>query len=409
MIVRGMLMLADPQEGVRLAEGWLRITEGRIEQVEEGACPHDADLGGDDCLVLPGFIDAHLHLPQFDSVGSDGLTLLDWLASVIFPAEMRWADAAFAAEMTGRVIGQLLGFGTTGFAAYATVHHAAARAALETAAGAGVRAAIGQVMMDQEAPQQLLGKPADLVAEAESLLTDFPAGAAARVAATVTPRFAVSCSAELLAACGDLAARHPSALVQTHLAETQKECQKVYDLHQRKTYAQVYRDAGLLGPRTLAAHGVWLDAGQRQILAETDTIVAHCPTANTFLASGTMDHWRLRTDGVRLCLGSDVAGGPDRSMPRVARAMIESSRSIGRLPPTAAACWAQMTAGNADALGWADSGRLEAGAWADVLVVRPDLPWRTAPQSLSMLLYGWDERWLKQVIVAGRVAVDNAL
>ena len=108
MILSGSLLLTDASRSARLAPGWLRIEAGLLSDVQLGACPHTVDLGGDDCLITPGFIDTHLHLPQFDAIGIDGLPLLEWLEQAIFPAESRWADPAFAAAQTQTAVRQLL-------------------------------------------------------------------------------------------------------------------------------------------------------------------------------------------------------------------------------------------------------------------------------------------------------------
>ena len=222
------------------------------------------------------------------------------------------------------------------------------------------------------------------------------------MAAAVTPRFAVSCTPELLAEAGKLAQSH-AAVVQTHLAETQHECETVKQLFDGKKYVDVYREAGLLGAKTILGHGIYLDEQDRQTLAELQCVIAHCPTANTFLRSGTMNRQALLDDGVTIALGSDVGAGYERSMIRVARAMITAASSIGDDFPSAGEAWYQITAGNADALGWSDAGRLTVGDPADLLVIQPDIQWLESPvDPLAALMWSWDDRWLKQVYVQGR-------
>lgn len=399
-------MLPASEERVKLAAGWLEIADGRIARLGEGAPPGAPDAGGEEQLLLPGFVDLHIHLPQFDSIGADGMTLLDWLELVIFPAEHRWAETGYAAAMTGRVIDQLLSRGTTAFAGYATVHHAGAVEALETAAARGVRAAIGQVLMDQSAPDFLCRPAAQLLSEAEALLGDGRWSPGARVEASLNPRFAISCSEALLRGCGELLARHPGRVVQTHLAETLPECEEVERLHGAdRSYTEVYADAGLLDDRGLFAHGIYLDPGEMALLAEAGAAVAHCPTANRFLNSGTADRAALRAAGVPVALGSDVAGGPDRSLPRVARAMIDAAKVIGAVPPSPAEAWWQLTGGNASVIGWDDVGALEPGRAADLVLITPDVRWRDAVDPLGALLYGWSERWVDQVWLQGEQAL----
>lgn len=401
MIIAGQLLLPqdhDRVRPVRLAAGAVRVEGGRIARVwaDQAADPAPvADLGGDDWLIAPAFTDPHLHLPQFDSIGATGLTLLDWLERVIFPAEERWADAEFATGMAERVARQLLAHGTVRVSAYATVHHASAQCALDVLGDAGLEGYVGQVLMDCHAPSGLLRPWRDQVADAGRLR------GAARVRPIVTPRFAVSCTMELMQAAARLA-EQSGQRVQTHLAETLDECALIRSLF-GAGYTEVYRRAGLLRPGALLAHGIHLDDADRRAIRDAGAIVAHCPTANEFLRSGAMDLAAHEVADVQIALGSDVAGGPDRSMVRVARSMLETAHARGHLGLSAARAWWQITAGNAAALGFAHAGRLEANAEASLVVIRPDLPWRTALDPLSNLLYAWDDRWLRHVMIAGRL------
>ena len=223
------------------------------------------------------------------------------------------------------------------------------------------------------------------------------------MAAAVTPRFAISCSEDLLSGAGKLA-REQGSMVQSHLAETVSECELVERLFDGRSYVDVYRQAGLLCDRAIFGHGIHLDADDRASLQQTGATVAHCPTANSFLRSGTMDRVALLRDSVKLAVGSDIGAGYERSMVRVARAMIEAAASLGGDYPDAAAAWYAITAGNADALGWADAGRLRAGAAADLLVIEPTIPWLDSPvDPLSMLMFAWDDRWLKQTMLRGQL------
>jgi guanine deaminase len=218
----------------------------------------------------------------------------------------------------------------------------------------------------------------------------------------VTPRFAITCSEELLKGAAALA-RETGWLVQTHLAETAREIEAVSRLFPGESYTDVYERTGLLTERTLAAHGVWLDDNDLATLRARGTSVAHCPTANRFLGAGVMSRGRVLGSGVRVGLGSDVAGGPDRSMVRVARAMIEAAKASGSPVPTGAECWAQITHRNAALLGLAGCGSLAEGNYADVLVIRPTTRWLESPNPLTHLIYAWDDRWLRATIAAGEV------
>jgi len=389
MKLSGALVIPEESGETTLTMGSVEIESGCVTRVERT----NERLTG--TLILPGLVDAHLHLPQFDSIGVQAGTLLEWLDRVIYPAERRWEDPAYAAWMARRVGRQLLSVGTTAIAAYATVHHESTARAIEELGAIGIRGHVGQVLMDREAAPELLRPAERLLDEAARLR------AHKRIAPSINPRFAISCSPELLAGAGELA-RHTGWLVQTHLAETEPECLRVRELFNGAGYLDVYADAGLVTPKAIFAHAIWLSDGERAALGGAGAVACHCPTANSFLGSGEMAFVETRRVA-RVALGSDVAGGPDRSMVRVARAAIETSRRRGtELRPSEA--WWHITRGNADALGLADAGRIEPGAEADLLVVEPDLPWHESPDPLGTLLHGWDDRWLRQVVLRGNVA-----
>ena len=395
----GQLLLCDTSGAARIAPGYVRIEGAKICEVVESEIPTSADYGDRATLISPGFIDAHVHLSQFDMIGAHGMPLLDWLGQVTFPTERQWGKAAEPAAQ--RALRQCLSFGTTGICAYATSDGNATLTALRQATRLGMRGVIGHVMMDRAPGDRFCQSIEASREDTFRALREFPPGS--RLAAAVTPRFAISCTEQLLAVAGELAAEH-DAVIQTHLAETERECQMVRELFGGKKYVDVYRDAGLLGPNTILGHGIHLDKQDRQMLAENHCVVAHCPTANTFLRAGTMNRRALLDDGVTMALGSDVGAGYERSMIRVARAMIEAAASIGDDFPTAGKAWHQITAGNADALRWLDAGRLRVGDPADLLVIRPNIPWLDGVvDPLARLLWSWDDRWLRHTFLLGQV------
>ena len=418
MILAGQLLLEAPPTTphavgrARLAPGFVRVEDGCLAEVVEGAIPTNAEIGGESLLISPGFVDTHVHLPQFNTIGAHGLPLLEWLQRVVFPAESRWADADHAVAETRRVARQLLAHGTTAVCAYATVHHEATASAIETLESAGLRGAVGQVLSNRFAPDALVGEADRLLQETSDLIDRFPPRE--RVAAAITPRFAVSCDEPLLLGCGQLAREHPGALVQTHLSETTPECDRVSELFGGRSYVDVYDDARLVTDRTLFGHGVHLRHAERERLRETGAVIAHCPTANSFLRSGAMDRVTTLADGVRVSLGSDIGAGYERSMVRVARAMIETASALGESYPAPAEAWWTITAGNADAARLTSAGRLRAGAPADLLVVRPDIPWLEGAwldgrrldgpiDPLARLLFAWDDRWIDRVLTRGEM------
>lgn len=404
MILTGQLLLPEGREGVRLAPGWLEMHSGVIEVLEEGEIRRDADFGDADSLITPGFFDAHMHLAQVGAIGAHGRNLLEWLDEVIFPAETRWGEPAYAKVKGESALRQLLAHGTVGCAANATVHYIGAETALCTAAQLGMRAAIGLVMMDMESPSELSRPTHQLIEETAALLEAWPRydakGQMRRVCASVNPRFAVTCSEELLRKSAQLASRH-RVLVQTHLAELPGECERACELHGVERYTDIYLQAGLLGEHSLLAHGIWLDEQECSCLAGKQAVVVHCPVANGFLRSGVMNRALWGERGMRLALGSDVGAGYELSMVRNARSMLNAAFYAGGKAPAVAQAWWQVTRGNALCLGWEDAGELRVGLSADVLVHQPMKGWRQAPDPLGFLMFAWDDRWLQEVFLRG--------
>ncbi|TWU35827.1 Guanine deaminase [Novipirellula aureliae] len=399
-ILAGQLLLAESPNQLELRPGFVRIDDDHIREVVEGELPRSADYLNPNALICPGFIDTHLHLPQFNMIGAHSMPLLQWLESVVFSEEEKWADASYAHKMSTQVYRQLLSVGTTSFCAYASVHHDATLCAMELAHQTGFRALIGQVLMNRFAPKSLCPSTNQLIDEASKTIERFPIDK--QIAAAVTPRFAISCTYDLLEAAGRLATQ-ASAFVQTHLSETVAECRQVSELFDGARYVDVYQKSGLLGTRSILGHGIHLSVSDRKVLADHECKIAHCPTANTFLGSGAMDREALETDSVTVVLGSDIGAGYERSMVRVARAMIETASLRQNKIPSASSAWYDITAGAADALGWSDVGRLQSGCRADVLVIEPDIKWIDSPvDPLSMLMFAWDDRWIKRTYLRGQ-------
>ena len=392
MIIQGLLLI-DAQRPPAL--GWVAVEGDRIAAMGDGPAKGHHDLGDSSTLICPGFIDAHLHLPQIDSIGCDGMDLLEWLERVVYPAETRWANPSIAAQQIRTAHRRMLEAGTLGYAGFLTSHHHGVDLVRRDRHERPLRAIVGQALMDRNAPASLLGHD----------VAPIDASTASRFAGSINPRYALSCSEQLLRRAGAMAKRD-GAYVQTHLAETQCEVKQVHEsFPDDPDYASVYDRHGLLTRRTLLAHCVHLSDAEWELIANRQAVVVHCPTANTFLKSGMFNIDKAREYGVRLALGSDIAAGPDVAMPRIARAMIETAKSRtmsgdsrGYIP-TPADAWHIITRGNADALGWPDSGRLEVGAAADLLVLR--LPFEVDEHLIGRLMYTWRDDYITHQIVAG--------
>ncbi|TVQ56948.1 MAG: hypothetical protein EA377_01515 [Phycisphaerales bacterium] len=401
MLVQGRLLI-DPHKPP--VPGWVRVEGGRIAEVGEGDSPALPAAGGSEAIITPGFIDAHLHLPQIDAIGCDGLELLEWLERVIFPAELKWGNAGFAQQQIDEAHQRLLRAGTLGYAGYLTSHGHGIGGWIDSLRRFPLRATAGQVLMDRAGPPALTNQVIEP-------LRGVPGD---RASMSVNPRFAVSCSGDLLKTVAPMSAG--LFMIQTHLAESKRECEVVLELFKEcESYTDVYERFGMLTQRTLLAHAVHLSEAEWRLIAERDSVVVHCPGANTFLEAGAFDLHAAREHGVRLALGSDVAAGPDLAMPRVARSMIEVAKLRRILTgqstpvPSPAEAWKMITRGNAEALGWQDAGLIEPGARADLLVLQP--PFEIDEHLIGRLIYTWRDAMIAARIVDGRLidvpAVEN--
>ena len=338
-------------------------------------------------VLMPGMVDLHAHLPQLPNAGlGAGLDLLTWLERYIFPLERRFDDAAAAAELAPAAFRTLASVGTTTVLAYGAVFEASMEGAFRAAEAHGIRAILGKVMMDRITYDERIERSTIIdrsVRESEDLCRRWHGADDGRLGYAVTPRFAVSCTAEMLAASAALAAR-TGAWWQTHVSEDPGEIAEVGRLFpDALDYVDVYDRAGGLGERTILAHAVHLSDRELGRLVETGTRVAHCPASNLFLASGVMPLGRFLEAGLRVGLGTDVAGGPDPSIFSVMRvgAYAQNARRIlvgDRHPVLGPLDWIRLgTLDGARALGLGEViGSLEAGKEADLIAVDAGL---TAP------------------------------
>ena len=405
---------ADPDSpAVRFRpDHWLLIEAGRIVGAQPTAPDGDwqhVDHAGR--LILPGFVDTHVHSAQLEVIGSWGAQLLDWLETYTFPSEQRFADVGQAQRGSNAFVDALLAHGSTSAVVFPTVHKASVDALFEAAAARGMRVIAGKVLMDRYAPAALCDDVAHAEAECEALIARWHGQG--RLAYAVTPRFAPTSSDAQLAMAAGLLQRHPGLYMQTHVAENRTEVQWVAQLFpQARSYLDVYERFGLLGERAVLAHGVWLDDVDRARLRERGAVLAHSPTSNLFLGSGLFDWAAAEDAGVAIGLASDVGGGTSLSMIRT----MASAYQVQALAGTRLSAWALLhaaTRGGAVALRLGhEIGSFDAGLLADVCV----WDWAVGAvaqrrqhiaQRLHEKLFAWitmaDERALVASYVAGQL------
>jgi len=297
----------------------LLVEEGRVRSLtptSQSRLPADTsliDLSGK--LIVPGFIDTHIHFPQVDIIASHGTQLLEWLERYTFPAEMRFADADVAADAAEFFLDELLRCGTTTALVFGTVHAASVNAFFTAALSRRLRMICGKVMMDRHAPAELCDTAESSYADSLDLIKAWHG--VQRLGYAVTPRFAPTSSDAQLAMAERLLQEFPDVHLHTHIAENKAECDWVSSLFpDKKDYLAVYEHYGLVRKRAMFAHAIHLPDEAWQRLARADAAVAHCPTSNLFIGSGLFNMQAAMRAGVKIGLGTDVGGGDSFSILR---------------------------------------------------------------------------------------------
>ena len=351
----GMLVVED---GLVLACGPYpelaeRFAEAEIEQ-----------LAG---LIVPGFVDAHVHYPQIGSIASHGEQLMQWLERHIFPAEKAFADRAHADAVAAFFLDELLRHGTTSALVFATVHEGSVDALFEAALARDMRLVSGKVLMDL-GPEGLRDTTASGRALTEALIARWRGRG--RLGYAVTPRFVPTSSSEQLADAGQLLAAHPDVLMHTHLSENPGEIAFVAERYpDAADYLDVYDRFGLVGPRSIFAHCVHMSDRALGRMAEAGAGIAFCPTSNLFLGSGLFDLAQADRHHVKLGIGTDVGAGTSLSILRTLGEAYKVCQLRGAsLDPFRALHLA--TAGGARVMGIADRvGALLPGQEADFILL----------------------------------------
>lgn len=335
--VRGDLVYAADDGSLRShPDGILQLDgAGRIRAVE--ASPGEPSGPGElldcsGCLVIPPFVDLHLHAPQYPNIGlGTGMELLPWLRTYTFPEEARYGDPEYAGRVYRRLIRRLWEVGSLRSVQYATIHRETAGLLVRLLEESGLQARVGKVSMDRHAPEGTRETTGDAIRDAAGFLEE-TAGGSGRVRAVVTPRFVPSCSGDLLAALGRLAREHDVA-VQSHLSENPEEVEWVRSLFPESPhYAGVYDRFGLFGDQpTLMAHCIYCTPAERALLKERGVVAVHCPVSNVNLASGIMPVRTFLREKIPVGLGSDISGGHEIRMFRVMVMAIAQSRMWARM------------------------------------------------------------------------------
>ncbi|MDB5919654.1 MAG: guaD, partial [Massilia sp.] len=321
-------------------------------------------------LIMPGFIDTHLHFPQTDMIASPAPGLLPWLQTYTFPTERQFGDPAHGREVAEFFLDELLRCGTTTAMVYCTVHKESVDAFFEASEARGLRMVAGKILMDRNCPDFLADTAEGGVRDSEELINRWHKRGRSLYA--ITPRFAPTSSDLQLRLAGELAQAYPDTFIQTHVSENPDECRWVQSLFPAsRSYLDVYDAVGLLRQRAMLGHCIWFDERDFARMAETGAAVAVCPTSNLFLGSGLFDFEGADAASVALSLASDVGAGTSFSMFHTMNEAYKVARMKGSYLPAARMFYLAT-------LGAARSMRLEGaigsfapGMEADFIVVDP--------------------------------------
>ncbi len=366
-------------------------------------------------MIVPGFVDTHIHYPQCEMVGAYGEQLLDWLNKHTFPAEQRYNDLEYAREMSAFFIKQLLRNGTTTALVFGTVHPESVEALFEAARHINMRMIAGKVMMDRNAPDSLLDTAESSYTQTKALIERWHNNG--RLLYAITPRFAPTSSPEQLEKAQRLRQEYPDTYLHTHLSENKQEIAWVKALFpEHKNYLDVYHHYGLTGRKSVFAHCVHLEDDEWNCLHETDSSIAFCPTSNLYLGSGLFNlpnAWRKR---VKVGMGTDIGAGTTFNMLQT----LNEAYKIMQLQHyrlSAYEAFYLATLGGADALGLADViGNFNVGKEADFVVLEPTATplqqlrydnSNTLMDKLFVMMTLGDDRSIYRTYVDGRLVYER--
>jgi guanine deaminase len=374
-------------------------------------------------LMMPGFIDTHVHFPQLEMIAAYGEQLLEWLNQYTFPTEEKFKNKAYAQKIASLFLDELLKNGTTTALVFATVHPQSVDAFFEEASRRNLRMIAGKVLMDRHAPEALTDTPESAYQDSKRLIEKWHSHG--RLLYAITPRFAITSTDEQLRLAGKLLQEFPEVYLHTHLSENTKEVEWVAELFPNSQgYLDVYDRAGLVGEKSVFAHGVHLTDAEFQRLSEAKATLAFCPTSNLFLGSGLfrLHQAKAIAQPVKVGLGSDVGAGTSFSMLQTASEAYKVSQLQGRSLSAFKALFL-ATLGGARALSLEDHlGNFEPGKEADFIVLDPqatplmairnaEMPAQSleelAETAFGMMILG-DDRSVQAVYIAGVLAYGIA-
>lgn len=413
---------SSDQTGIEyLEDGLLIINDGKIVQLgaydnlRSSLTPDTKIMDYSGHLIMPGFIDTHIHYPQQEMIAAYGEQLLEWLNTYTFPTERKYSNYQYARQQARLFIKELLRNGTTTALTFATVHPESTNALFEEALSRDMRLIAGKVMMDRNAPDYLLDTAESSYQQTKDLIKKWHGRG--RLLYAITPRFAPTSTPAQLTLAGQLKSEFPTVYVHTHLSENLAEIAWARELFpERSGYLDIYDYYGLTGSRSIFAHSIHISNAEMTELATTQSVVSFCPTSNLFLGSGLFNLKAFRSQGIRIGLGTDIGAGTSFSM----LSTLNESYKIAQLQKQKLSPWLGFylaTLGGARALSLDQYiGNFLPGKEADFVILNlkatPLMSMRyknskTLQDKLFMLMTLGDDRSVAATYIRGKLAYKS--
>lgn len=401
------------EKGAILIEKGIITEVGNHSDIDAPQNSKVIDYGED--LIVPGFIDGHVHYPQMGVIGSYGKKLIDWLNYYTYPEEVKFSSYAYAQSVAKLFLSETLKNGYTTSATFCTVHPESVDAFFYEAQKIKMRVIAGKVLMDRHAPDTLLDTAQKSFDDSQKLINRWHDNGRGLYA--VTPRFAPTSTPGQLEVAGALFSNNNNVYLQSHVSEQLDEVDWVADLFpESSSYLDVYNRFSLLGKRALYGHGIYFSESDIEIASATDTTIIHCPTSNLFLGSGLFEYEKLRDAGIRLGLGTDIGGGTSLSPFATMKAAYEIAQ-LNNYSLSPLENFYRVTFGGANALHLDNKiGQIKSGFEADLTII--DLSStdiiknrmrevKNLPEMLFIQIMLADDRAIRSTFVNGKLVYEK--
>ena len=403
-----------------IADAIVVIKQGKIDNVLHASEAQNQGISPEKiedkrpALLMPGFIDAHVHSPQLNMIAAYGSQLMEWLNNYTFPEELKYADNTYSEEQAENFLDSLLAHGTTSAFVFTTSFKRSTEDIFRSALKRNMRIIAGKVLMDRHAPAQLLDGDFG-IEDSRALIHEYHNRA--RLGYAVTPRFSGTSTPKQMSEAGKLLREFPDVWLQTHLSENKSEIEWTRSLFpEANDYLHTYEMHGLHTDRSIYAHCIHLNDSERARIADTGSTIAFCPSSNLFLGSGLLNLQTLHSENIKYCLASDVGAGTSLCMLKTMGDAYKVSQ-LNNYSLSAYEAFHAATLGAARSLYQEKYiGNLARGKEADLVLINPKLNSHldkrigntsSIEEELFVYMIMGDERLIDETYIAGELAYKN--